>query len=161
MLEFDISNRYSELLEIIEESSKKVIVFANFRHTIEILQERLKADGYSNEVIHGGISAGKRTEIFKSFQTEKHPRVLVIQPQSASHGVTLTAANTIVWWGPVTSYETFVQANDRVHRAGQDSPCTVVQISGSPVETKLYASLSSKESTQKSLMSLYEEALKV
>ena len=161
VLEFDISNRYSELLEIIEESSKKVIVFANFRHTIEILQERLKADGYSNEVIHGGISAGKRTEVFKSFQTEKHPRVLVIQPQSASHGVTLTAANTIVWWGPVTSYETFVQANDRVHRAGQDSPCTVVQISGSPVETKLYASLSSKESTQKSLMSLYEEALKV
>ena len=98
--------------------------------------------------------------MFAQFQTEPNPRILVIQPQAAAHGVTLTAANTIVWWGPVTSYETFVQANARVHRAGQKNKCTVVQLTGSPVEDKLYAALGQKEKMQNSIMALYKEELK-
>lgn len=160
VVEFDASNRLSALEEIIEESSHKVLVFANFRHGIEMINNHLVKQGYAVDVIHGGIPVGHRTAIFNKFQTEATPRVLIIQPQSASHGVTLTAANTIVWWGPVTSYETYVQANARVHRAGQKNPCLVVQLTGSPVEDKLYRALAQKEKMQDSIMSLYEEELK-
>jgi SNF2 family DNA or RNA helicase len=98
--------------------------------------------------------------VFNRFQTTNAPRVLVIQPQSAAHGVTLTAANTIVWFGPVTSYETYVQANARVHRAGQKNSCMVVHLTGSPVEDKLYRALEQKERMQDSIMSLYEEEIR-
>jgi len=157
VLEFDASNRLTALEEIITESSHKVLVFANFRHGIDLISRHLTDKGITNDVIHGGVSANKRTAIFDKFQTTPDPHVLVIQPQSASHGVTLTAANTVVWWGPVTSYETYVQANARVHRAGQKNPSLVVHITGSPVENKLYSSLQAKEKMQDSLMSLYAE----
>ena len=159
VVEFDASNRLNTLEEIIEESSHKVLVFANFRHGIELINNHLIKKGYTTGLIHGGVNAGTRAQIFNKFQTEADPKVLIIQPQSAAHGVTLTAANTIVWWGPVTSYETYAQANARVHRAGQKNKCLVVQLSGCPVEDKLYRALQQKEKMQDSIMSLYEEAI--
>ena len=81
------------------------------------------------------------------------------QPQSASHGVTLHAANTVVWWSPTTSYETYAQANARVHRAGQKNPCTVVNIEGCGVEKKLYRALQEREASQFDLLGLYKDIL--
>jgi SNF2 family DNA or RNA helicase len=154
---FDSSSRTAVLKEVIDESSHKVLVFAPYRHAIEILFEELRRDGYTVDVIHGGVPAGRRTEIFRKFQDEPDPRVLVIQPQAASHGVTLHAANTIVWWAPITSYETYAQANARIHRAGQVNKCLVVKLQGSPVEAKLYKALETKELAQFNLMELYKD----
>ena len=156
---FDISHRYNVLLEAIEESTHKVLVFVPFRHAIDALEDRLKRDGYAVDVIHGGISAGRRTDIFKSFQTEADPRILLIQPAAASHGVTLHAANTVVWWGPVTSNEIWHQANARVHRAGQKNACLVVKLCGSAVERKLYDALEAKTEDLDTLLNLYKEVL--
>lgn len=156
---FDAKGRINALLEVIEEASHKVIVFAPFKHAIEIIAEELKANGISTEVIHGGISATKRTEIFAAFQTETNPHVLVIQPQAAAHGVTLHAANVVVWWGPITSIETYLQANARVHRAGQRNPCTVVHLQGSPVEHRIYRMLSEKVDIHTRLIDLYKNIM--
>jgi SNF2 family DNA or RNA helicase len=153
---FDAKSRMSALMEVIEEASHKVIVFAPFRHAIEIISDELKFQGVSCEVIHGGISATKRTDIFNKFQNDPDPHVLVIQPQAAAHGVTLHAANVVVWWGPITSIETYLQANARVHRAGQRNPCTVVHIQGSPVEKKIYKMLSEKVDIHSRLIDLYK-----
>jgi SNF2 family DNA or RNA helicase len=158
IVSFDSSSRTAVLKEVIDESSHKVLVFAPYRHAIDILYEELRKDGYMVDVIHGGIPAGRRTEIFRKFQDEPDPQVLVIQPQAASHGVTLHAANTIVWWAPITSYETYAQANARIHRAGQTNKCLVVKLQGSPVEAKLYKALENKETAQTSLMELYRDA---
>jgi len=159
VIAFDAKNRMSALVEVIEEASHKVIVFAPFRHAIEIISEELTKLQINNEKIHGGISATKRTEIFAKFQTEKNPQVLVIQPQAAAHGVTLHAANVVVWWGPITSIETYLQANARVHRAGQRNPCTVVHLEGSPVEKKVYKMLSEKVDIHTRLIDLYKNIL--
>lgn len=156
---FDAKSRMTALLEVIEEASHKVIVFAPFKHAIEIVAEELKKNGISTEVIHGGISATRRTEIFSAFQTETSPHVLVIQPQAAAHGVTLHAANVVVWWGPITSIETYLQANARVHRAGQRNPCTVVHLQGSPVEHRVYRMLSEKVDIHTRLIDLYKNIL--
>ena len=153
---FDAKNRMDALLEVIEEASHKVIVFAPFKHAIEIVAEQMSKNKIPAEIIHGGISATKRTEIFSKFQTEDNPKVLVIQPQAAAHGVTLHAANVVVWWGPITSIETYLQANARVHRAGQRNPCTVVHLQGSPVEKRVYKMLSEKVDIHTRLIDLYK-----
>jgi len=135
------------------------LVFVPFKHVINILSEKLTADGISNEIINGSVSANKRTAIFKEFQETDNPRVLIIQPQAAAHGVTLTAANTIVWWGPVPSLETYAQANARVHRSGQKHPCTVVQLQGSPVEKRVYSLLDQKIDVHTKMIDLYTDIL--
>lgn len=159
VVEFDCANRLNVLEEIIEEASKKVIVFATFKHTIARLEDFLTSRGYTVGVVHGGIPVHRRADIFEAFQTTPDPHVLIIQPRSASHGVTLTAANVIVWWSPTPSVETYLQANDRVHRAGQDSPCTVVHLTGSPVEDKFYKALEQKSNLLDDLLGLYKDIL--
>ena len=158
-LEFDIKNRYNVLREVIDESSQKVLVFVPFRHTIDVLVGKLRKDGFTTEVIRGDVPATKRTEIFKRFQETPDPKILVIQPQSAAHGVTLTAANTVVWWGPTSSLETYAQANARVHRSGQKHPCTVVQLQGSAVEKHVYALLDNRIDVHTKIIDLYKQIL--
>ena len=160
-VEFDIKNRYKVLKEVIDESSQKVLIFVPFRHVIDILADKLNKDGVSNGIIRGDVSAGKRTEIFKKFQDTEDPQVLIIQPQSASHGVTLTAANTIVWWGPTSSLETYAQANARVHRSGQKHPCTVIQLQGSAVEKRIYALLDGRIDVHSKMIDLYNDILEI
>lgn len=158
-LEFDISERYNVLKEVLDETSRKALVFVPFKSTIRMLQDRLIADGVTTEVISGDVSAGARTDIFKRFQSTPDPKVLVIQPQAAAHGVTLTAADTIIWWAPTASLETYAQANARIHRTGQTAKCTVVQLQGSEVENRLYAMLDKRIDIHTQILDLYNELL--
>jgi SNF2 family DNA or RNA helicase len=159
VVEFDASNRINALKEVIDEASHKVLIFVPYRHAIEIVTEELKKSGYTAEIINGSVSAGNRTDIFARFQNDKNPQVLVIQPQSAAHGVTLTAANVVVWFSPITSVETYLQANARVHRAGQHNPCTVVHLQGSPVEKKMYKMLQGKVDIHTKMIDLYKNII--
>lgn len=155
VIEFDVSNRLRVVQEVIEEASHKVLVFVPFTHTIELLREHLRGQGIVCEVINGAVPVNKRTEIFKNFQEQDNPQVLIIQPQAAAHGVTLTAANVIIWYSPVTSIETYLQANARIHRKGQKNPMTIVHIKGSPVETRLYGMLQNKLDIHSKIIDLY------
>jgi len=157
IIEFDVSNRVTALKEIIEEASHKVIIFCPFRHSIEKIMAELHKDKITCDCIHGDVSMNKRTEIFKSFQESKNPQVLVIQPQAASHGVTLHAANVVVFWSPVMSVETYIQCCARMDRAGQKNKMTVVHLQGSPVETKIYRMLQGKIDNHIKLVDLYKE----
>ena len=159
VLEFDIKNRYRVLREVIDESSQKVLVFVPFTHVIDILTDKLRGEGITTEVIRGDVPAYKRTSIFKQFQENVDPQVLVIQPQAASHGVTLTRANTVVWWGPTSSLETYDQANARVHRSGQKHKCTVVQLQGSDAEKHVYKLLDNRINVHTKFIELYKEIL--
>ena len=158
-LQFDIKNRYKVLKEVIDESSQKVLVFVPFKHTIDVLVSKLRSDNLTVEVIRGDVPAHARTDIFKRFQTMADPKILVVQPQAAAHGVTLTAANTVVWWGPTSSLETYAQANARVHRSGQKHPCTVVQLQGSGVEKRVYSLLDKRIDVHTKMIDLYKELL--
>jgi len=152
---FDCADRMKALKEVIEEASNKVLVFAPFKHVIQQISEELTDSGITNEVINGEVTATKRAAIFAKFQDTSEPKVLVIQPQAAAHGVTLHAANVVVWWAPITSIETYLQANARVHRAGQRNPVTVVHLQGSSVETKIYKMLNEKIDVHSRVIELY------
>jgi len=159
VVEFDVSNRLNVVLEVIEESSHKVLVFVPFTHTIELLKATLDKHGISNDVINGKVSVNKRSDIVTRFQEKPDPYVLIIQPQAASHGLTLTAANTIIWYAPVTSVETYLQANARINRPGQHNPMTIVHIKGSEIEDKLYRMLRANINNHEKIIDLYHQEL--
>ena len=159
VIEFDVSERLRVVQEAIEEASHKVLIFVPFRHAIVLLNDYLTKAGVTCETIHGDVSVRSRTDIFKRFQEQPDPRVLIIQPQAAAHGVTLTAANVIIWYAPVTSTETYLQANARIDRPGQYNPMTVIHIEGSPVERKLYNMLQNNITNHEKIVDLYKKEL--
>jgi len=158
-LEFDIKNRYKVMREVLDETKQKALIFVPFKNTIEILSKKLQDDGFTTEIINGDVPAHKRAEIFKAFQDTPNPRILIIQPQAAAHGVTLTAADTVIWWGPTPSLETYAQANARAHRAGQRHPVTVVRLQGSNAEKHLYKMLDNRIDDHVKLVELYKNLL--
>lgn len=155
VIEFDVKPRLSALLEVLEETENKVLIFVPFTHTIEMLSKFLTDNSITNEIINGSVSGAARTAIVNKFQTNPDPRVLVIQPQAASHGVTLTAADTIVFWSPVMSVETYLQCVARIDRMGQKNRMTVVHLQGSEVERKMYKMLQGKIDSHEKLIDLY------
>jgi len=159
VVEFDVSPRLSALKEVLDETEHKVIVFVPFLHTIQVVSDFLTREGITNEVINGSVSAKGRADIITRFQNGVDPRVLVIQPQSASHGVTLTAANIAVFWSPVMSVETYLQCIARIDRVGQKNSMTVVHIQGSEAERKIYTMLQGKVDSHQKLVDLYKQVL--
>ena len=141
VVEFDIKNRYAVLKEVIDEANQKVLVFVPFKHAIDLITAKLREDGITCEVISGNVSAVRRTEIFKQFQ-ETH-----------------AAADTVVWWGPTSSLETYAQANARVHRAGQRHPSVVIRLMGSNAEKHVYTMLDTKNDVHTQIVDLYKQLL--
>ena len=159
MVEFDIAPRLNALMEVLDETEHKVIVFVPFRHTIDLVARHLTKEGVANEIINGDVPARARADIINRFQQAADPRVLVIQPQAASHGVTLTAADTIVFWSPVMSVETYLQCVARIDRVGQVNSMTVVHLQGSEAERKVYQMLQGKVDSHEKLVDLYRQEL--
>jgi len=157
VVQFDVKNRLNVVLEVINEASHKVLVFVPFTHTIELLKEFLNKHKIPSEIISGKVSLNNRSKIFHDFQTKDDPQVLIIQPQAASHGLTLTAADTIIWYAPVTSVETYLQANARIDRPGQKHSMTIVHIQGSEVEAKIYGMLKNNVLNHNKIVELYRK----
>jgi SNF2 family DNA or RNA helicase len=144
---------------VLDETLNKVVVFVGFLHTIEVVTKYLNSQGISSEIIQGSVSARNRFETIERFQKQTDPRVLVVQPQSASHGITLTAADTVVFWSPVMSVETYLQCVARIDRVGQKNNMTVVHLQGSEVERKMYRMLQGKVDNHQKLVDLYKQEL--
>jgi SNF2 family DNA or RNA helicase len=153
---FDSAPRLAVLEEILEETSRKVIIFALFRSTIDSIHTHLLKKNVTAECIRGDVPPSKRADIIRRFQVEKDPRVLVMQPQASAHGITLTAADTVVFYGPLMSVEQYTQCIARADRKGQDSDkVTVVHIEGSPIEKKMFKALQLKVTDHALLTQLF------
>jgi len=161
VVEFDAAPRLSVLGEILEETSRKVIIFALFRSSIDTIVTHLTKQGYGVGQIHGDVTASKRGQIINDFQTTDNIRVLVLQPQATAHGITLTAADTVVFFGPLMSVEQYVQCIARADRKGQDSDkVTVVHIESSPIEKKLFKAMNTKVNDSILLTDMFAEELR-
>ena len=159
-VEFDATPRLNVLMEALEQTERKVIIFALFRSTIDTISDFLNKNGILNEQIHGGVTATKRGDIIKRFQTLPNPRVLVMQPQATAHGITLTAADTVIFYGPLMSVEQYTQCIARADRKGQTSDkVTVIHIQGSPVEKRMFKALTQKVDDNAMLVSLFNSEI--
>jgi SNF2 family DNA or RNA helicase len=161
VVEFDCTPRLNLLLEILEETDRKVIIFCMFRSVMDTIYDFLKSRGQIVEQIHGDVTATKRADIISRFQTQPEPRVLVMQPQATAHGITLTAADTVVFYGPLMSVELYWQAIARTDRKGQDSDkVRVIHIESSPVERKMFKALQEKVTEHLLLTSMFDKEIK-
>lgn len=156
-LSLDNDRRNKALLDIIESSDRKVIVFAPFKHALAGIEKVLDAADISNETVSGETSPGERDKIFKAFQFEATPKVLIAHPQCVSHGITLTAADTTIWYGPTTSLEIYDQANARTRRVGQKHKQQFLHMTATAVERHVYNLLMRKLSVQDELLKMLEE----
>ena len=161
VVEFDAGPRLAVLEEILEETDRKVIIFALFRSSIDTISTYLTKRGFNVAQIHGDVSATKRAQIINDFQNTDLVRVLVMQPQATAHGITLTAADTVVFYGPMMSVELYKQAIARADRKGQTSDkVTVVHIESSPLEKKLFKAMNGKVSDHALLVGMYDSEIK-
>jgi SNF2 family DNA or RNA helicase len=147
-------DRFREIVNIVEEASGKVIVFAPYRYFVELLSGVLGSK-FSVATIHGDVSPAERTQIFADFQ-KGGTRVLIAHPLTMSHGLTLTAANTVIWASPTTSLETYQQANARITRVGQTRNTHIIHIAGTAAEAKVYSRLKRNAAMQGALLELFE-----
>jgi SNF2 family DNA or RNA helicase len=149
--------RINALLDIIEEAPSKVIVFVPFKAALRALHAEV-SKYHAAEMIYGEVSKNDRDRILGNFQKSDQPRVLIAQPAAMSHGLTLTAASVIVWFAPITSAETYEQANGRITRPGQIHNQLIMHIQGSRLEARMYERLRKKVALQGTLLDMFREA---
>lgn len=157
VVEFDATPRMNLLLEILAETDRKVLIFALYRSSIDIIVAFLEKHGHTVGVIHGDVTATKRGDIINRFQHTPDPRVLVMQPQATAHGITLTAADTVVFFGPLMSVEQYVQCIARADRKGQSADkVTVIHIQSSPIEKKMFLAMEGRTSEHALLTQMFD-----
>jgi|TARA_E500000318_G_C3558932_1_gene212450 SNF2 family DNA or RNA helicase len=122
--------KLKELLNILEETSGKVIIWANYVHNIEsIIQDLQKRFGKQSTVaIYGAISTEKRVEAVEKFQTNPNVRFFVGNPSTGGYGLTLTKAQTVIYYSNSYNLEVRQQSEDRAHRIGQTKNVTYIDI---------------------------------
>ena len=150
--------RVDAVCEVIEEVGGKVIVFVPLIGTLKMLEREL-SKRWTVAIVNGAVPTRKRNIIFHDFQNEVDPHVIIAHPATMAHGLTLTAASTIVWYGPITSNEQYVQANGRIERIGKHHASNIVHIEGTVLERKMYARLELKQKLQGLLLDLIQEEM--
>jgi SNF2 family DNA or RNA helicase len=149
--------RIAALLDIIESAERKIIVFSPFTNATRGISRALKDAGVDFAEVTGDTPHGERTKIFNPFQGGETLRVLNAHPECMSHGLTLTAADTIVWVGPVTKLETFEQANARIRRVGQAHKQQIIRMVGTAAERMVYRRLADRHELQENILDLLAE----
>lgn len=149
-------DRIREVFALVEQASHKVIVFAPFRFYVEVLGQAL-GRRYPTAIIHGDVAKRDRDEIFQNFQKTDSPRVIVAHPGTMSHGLTLTAADTIIWATPITSLETYQQANARITRSGQKHQTYIIHVQSTNAERHIYSRLQRKARIQGALLDMFQQ----
>ena len=150
--------RLQALVDIIDAAAGKTIIFANYLHALHGIDEFLTARGYTPHVIYGAVSHKDRTKMFDMFQNTEDRSPLLVFPRCISHGLTLTAADTVVWFGPPLSAETYDQCNARIRRVGQKRKQLFVHLCSTQIERQVYNLLTNRLMQQDSFLHLLEDA---
>ena len=142
------NNRMKELLSTLDEIEGKCIIWANFQHDIRgIVSHISKAHGEDSVAsYYGETPAADRPAIVDSFQDpDSSLRFFVGQPRTGGFGLTLTEANTVIYYSNGYDLETRLQSEDRAHRIGQTNKVTYIDlITPKTVDEKILKSLRSK-----------------
>ena len=125
------NNRINELLDVIEETNGKIIIWAIYRHDIKKIEETL-AERYGKESVksfYGDTADADRQDIVNAFQDrESNLRFFVGNPRTGGYGLTLTASHTVIYYSNSYDLEIRLQSEDRAHRIGQKEKVTYVDL---------------------------------
>jgi len=114
------------LIETIIRRSEKVIVWSIFIENVDYLT--LKYKNYHPVKIHGNLSMDERNRAVELFMNDSNCKILFATPQSAKEGLTLTAANNVIFYDRGFNLDDYLQAQDRIHRISQTKECNIYNI---------------------------------
>ena len=140
--------RIAALKEVVEQAGAKCLVFAPLTAVVKLIYAELSKAGWSVAMVTGDVSQKERSEIFRAFQQDVSPRIIVADPGTMAHGLTLTAADTVIWYGPTDRPELYEQANARINRPGQVRKMLIVRLASTRIEREIFQRLHEKQSLQ-------------
>jgi len=141
------NNRVNELMDILSEMEGKAIIWAHYQWDIkDIIKEIVKVHGPGSVVDYYGLTPqDERQGNIKKFQSDPRCRFLVGTPSTGGYGITLTAANTVIYYSNGYDLEKRLQSEDRAHRIGQKKAVTYVDINAEDtVDEKIVKALRDK-----------------
>ena len=150
------NNRLKELVTLLEEVEGKVIIWANYVYDIENIVKVISDEFGADSIVqyYGAISAEQRQENIEKFQDpNSKARFFIGNPQTGGYGITLTCANTVVYYSNGYDLEKRLQSEDRAHRIGQTKSVTYVDfIAPKTVDEKIVKALRAKMNIANTIM---------
>lgn len=153
---FNPEARVNSLIDLVESAARKVLVFAPYTHTILELGPCFAKAGIDYCTVYGATK--QRELIFNDFQNTDRYKVMVAHPGTVGHGLTLTAADTIIWYLPVPDLDIYDQANARIRRVGQLHKQQIFHLQATGVEKRFYSIIANKTKVQDAFLDMIEEA---
>jgi len=141
------NNRIKELMNILEETEGKAIIWANYQKDITTIIKSIVEEYGSGSVVdyYGLTPQDERQDNIRKFQNDEECRFLVGTPQTGGYGITLTQANTVIYYSNGYDLEKRLQSEDRAHRIGQNKNVTYIDIiAEDTVDEKIQKSLRKK-----------------
>ena len=141
------SNRLGELMDVLEETEGKAIIWAHWQRDVNNIIKAVKKKYGPNSIVdyYGVTPQEERQPNIKKFQSDPRCRFMVGTPSTGGYGITLTAANTVIYYSNGYDLEKRLQSEDRAHIIGQKKPITYVDlISEDTVDEKIVKSLRKK-----------------
>jgi SNF2 family DNA or RNA helicase len=141
------NNRITELMDVLEEMEGKAIIWAHYQYDITaIIQAVVKKYGEESIVDYYGLTPQEeRQPNIKRFQDDPKCRFIVGTPSTGGYGITLTAANTVIYYSNGYDLEKRLQSEDRAHRIGQKKSVTYVDLmADDTVDEKIVQALRKK-----------------
>lgn len=152
----DNTPRLQLILDIIDSTAQKVLLFVPFKSALSALSDMLTVNMIEHAVVSGDTPLKQRNAIFTDFQDTPRYKVIAAHPACMAHSLTLTQATTTIWAGPVTSLEIFQQANGRTARIGQKHKTLVAMVGGTPIEKRMYKLLGANEKLQNRFLEIVQ-----
>ena len=146
------NSRLNELIQVLEETDGQVIIWANYKRSIREIQEKLKEHFKIPVATYfGDTKAEDRQNIIKKFQSGYY-KYIVANPRMGGYGITLTAANTVIYYANTYDLEARLQSEDRPHRIGQKNNVTYIDfVTPKTIDEKIFTSLKNKLSLANSI----------
>jgi SNF2 family DNA or RNA helicase len=142
------NNRLEELMSILEETEGKAIIWANYIYDIERISTAIKKEYGDDSVVqyYGAINTDERQKNIERFQDPRSTfRFFIGNPQTGGYGITLTAANTVIYYSNGYDLEKRLQSEDRAHRIGQKKSVTYIDlIAEKTIDEKIVKALRKK-----------------
>jgi SNF2 family DNA or RNA helicase len=125
------SRRLDQLMDLLDEVEGKAVIWAHYRHDIEIILDEVKRKHGDNSIVtyYGDTSTEDRQKAIQQIQDPNSPvRFLLGTPQTGGYGITLTGASTMIYYSNGYDLEKRQQSEARIDRIGQEKPMTYIDI---------------------------------
>ena len=152
----DAQTRLTILDEILASIKGKAIIFVPYTELLFILEKHL-SKYRTCRLVYGQTKKAERYEIFTEFQKSPDPTTIIAHPKTMAHGITLTAAATIIWYAPYASAGYYSQANGRIVRPSQTKITNIFHIIATELEKRIYNRLLKRQEVQGTLLDFIKE----